>query len=469
MIKGLKGNLCKMFSFLGNMSEYLINDPSTPDLSMVLGMPQKSILEFSVKDMSESPENSVQKRASNCHVVIGNCLNKMQAHAKTPVRSWAGTSILRVHPSAGQEMNAYYDRSSLKFFYHPYRGRNVYFSDSADIVAHELGHAFLDAMRPDFWSVQSLEIWSFHEAFSDIVAMFNLMCYDKAVLKLLEQTGGDLRKSSVVSRLAEEVGQMIRNLTQDPSYLPDALRNPAIERFKYVDPKTLPKEAPNDALAAECHSFGRVFSGAWYEVFVRLFEMNMKNKEPIRALEEARDAAFTMLMHAIPVSPRTENYYSTIASCMASVAKGRSLEVGEIVNSTFLEWNLLSPSSEQVHTQSDNLSGLKFDIVSKLKRDDVVLKTKESLSIRLRRSKTMQIGELPLAFSMSVPETVNVEVPYDFHYEFDSQGNLLREIVPDDESVKKSVASCILSISDQIGSDKMWNIEGGLLKRRFIV
>ena len=139
------------------------------------------------------------------------------------------------------------------------------------------------------------------------------------------------------------------------------------------------------------------------------------------------------------------------------------------MNSTFLDWNLLDPSSERVHTQSENLSGLKFDIVSKLKRDDVVLKTKESLSIRLRRSKTMQIGELPLAFSMSVPETVNVEVPYDFHYEFDSQGNLLREIVPDDESIKKSVASCILSISDQIGPDKMWNIEGGLLRRRLIV
>ncbi len=44
-------------------------------------------------------------------------------------------------PAAGADMNAYYDRRSLRFFYYNHRGRNVYFGDSADIVAHELGHA----------------------------------------------------------------------------------------------------------------------------------------------------------------------------------------------------------------------------------------------------------------------------------------------------------------------------------------
>lgn len=467
MIQGVKGSLSKVLSLLSHFGGYLLNDPTTPDLSMNMSMPKRGLLEFSVNDMRELPENSVQRRATNCHMVIGNCLNKMQEYAKTPVRSWAGTPILRVYPSAGQQMNAYYDRSSLKFFYYPYRGRNVYFSDSCDIVTHELGHAFLDAMRPDFWSVQSLEVWSFHEAFSDIVAMFNLMCYDKAIIEALRQTGGNMRISNVVSRLAEEVGQMIRNVTQDSSYLPDALRNPAIERFKYTDPSGLPQETPNNLLAAECHSFGRVFSGAWYEIFVRFLNSELsRNKDALQAFNSARDNAFSILMHAIPVSARTEKYYRNVAGCMISVAKGRSPELGNIVESVFREWNLLEESLGQIRSQSGNL---KFEIISKLNREDVVMKTRESVSIRLKRTKLMEIGELPLVSSAGVNDSVKVEVPYDMHYEFDSQGNLVGETVPDEESIKRSVASCVLSISGQIGPEKMWDVEDGLLKRRFIV
>lgn len=466
MIQGIKGSFSQFLSLLSHVGGYLLNDPTTPDLSMTMGMPKKGPLEFAVKDMCDMPDNSIQRRATNCHVVIGNCLNNMQGYTKTPVRSWAGASILRVYPSAGQEMNAYYDRSSLKFFYHPYRGRNVYFSDSCDIVTHELGHAFLDAMRPDFWSVQSLEVWSFHEAFSDIVAMFNLMCYDKAIIAALEQTGENVRCSNVISRLAEEVGQMIRSVTQDSSYLPDALRNPAVERFKYVDPAKLPKDAPNNLLASECHSFGRVFSGAWYEIFTRFFEAGCKKKDAVAAFKDARDEAFSILMHAIPVSARTEKYYHNIAGCMVSAARGRSHESGEVVESVFKEWSLLGDPSGQMRSQSDNL---KFEIISKLNRDDVVMKNRDSVSVRLKRTKLMDIKNLPLISSASLPDSVKVEVPYDAHYKFDSHGNLLSETVPDDESIKKSVTSCILSISDQIGPKKMWNIEGGLLKRRFIV
>ena len=130
----------------------------------------------------------------------------------------------------------------------------MYFADSSDIVTHELGHAMLDAMRPDFWSVQALEVWSFHEAFSDIVAMFNLMSYDVALNKMIVETKGDLSVSNSVSRLAEEVGILIRNVTRDPLHLPNALRDPAVEVFKYEEPATLPAETSNNKLAAECPS-----------------------------------------------------------------------------------------------------------------------------------------------------------------------------------------------------------------------
>ena len=199
---------------------------------------------------------------------------------------------------------------------------------------------------------------------------------------------------------------------------------------------------------------------------MRTFESRCKEKPPVQAFGEARDESFSALMHAIPVSARTEKYFLNVAGCMASVAKGRSAEFGNVVESVFREWNLLDESRGRVRTQSGNL---KFEIVSKLDRDDVVLKTRNSVSIRLKKTKIMEIGELPLVSSLSLHGSVKVEVPYDSHYEFDSNGELVGETVPDDESVRKSVASCVLSISDQIGPGKMWDVENGILKRRLIV
>jgi hypothetical protein len=64
---------------------------------------------------------------------------------------WQAGSTLSVIPDLDQDLNAFYNRSSLSFF-HQKVGAKTYFSGaSTDVVAHEAGHAFLDAIRPDFW------------------------------------------------------------------------------------------------------------------------------------------------------------------------------------------------------------------------------------------------------------------------------------------------------------------------------
>lgn len=463
MIRSLKEVVAETLSYANNLGEYFINDPSTPNLSVGMSMPPKGFLDFSVRDMSPSPANNMQKRATNCHMIIGNCINNMQKHLKVPVRSWANGRIMQVYPAAGREMNAYYDRNSLKFFYYPHGLKNVYFADSSDIVAHELGHAFLDAMRPDLWNLQALEIWSFHEAFSDIVAMFNLMSYDKAILHALGQTGGRIEKSNVISRLAEEVGVMIRQATGDPSYLSNALRDPAVEQFKYVNPASLPEETANNRLASECHSFGRVFSAAWYRIFVRFFEMNSKSSSPMDAFVAARDSAFSMLLQAIPASAASDRYYANVAKSMVAFARARSERHGKIVSSVFSEWNILQPENLKIQSYAD-----KSRVVSSLKNEDKVLKTGKSLCIRLTDSKFLDLEELPLVSSMSFGKKFKVQIPWETYYEFDLSGNLVGEAIPDLESAKKSATLCLMSISDKIGAGKMWNIEGELLKRRYI-
>jgi hypothetical protein len=448
---------------------YLINDPTTPDLSEIISCPTKGPLDFSVEGMPENmdePRNSNERRSLNCHFIVGNCINNLQKQAKVAVKNWANNQKLNIIPAAGREMNAYYDRRSLKFFYYPHGGRNVYFSDSADIVTHELGHAFLDAMRPDFWSVQSLEIWSFHEGFSDIVAMFNLMNYEKAAKTAIEQTGGNLEQSNVISRLAEEVGLMIRDVTKDPSYLPNALRDPALEHFDYADPTTLPADAPNNMLAAECHSFGRVFSSAWYAIFVKFFKMHLESSDPISAFNTARDAAFSILMHSIPVSPRVDKYYSAVAKSMLIVGANRDEKYGEIISSVLRERNILTNQEAEVKTMSD--SDARHKVISALSKNDSVLKTEKSVLVCLKKSRFFKLGDLPLASAMSVENSVNIEVPYDTYYEFDKFGNIVDIFSPDEEKSKISAAACLLKISDNIGPGKMWDVRGGLLKRQFI-
>lgn len=445
------------------LGKYSINDPTTQDLVVNVPIPQQGLLKYAVKDMAPSPKNINESRSLGCHISIGNCLNVLQKQAPAPVTKWSAVPVLQVFPAAGVEMNAYYDRRSLRFFYYNYRGKNVYFSDSSDIVTHELGHAFLDAMRPDFWSVQSLEVWSFHEAFSDITAMFNLMNYDIVIKKVLAETKGNLLVSNTISRLAEEVGMLIRSVTKDNSYLTNALRDPAVEQFKYVNPSRLPAETTNNALAAECHSFGRVFSNAWYNIFVRIFNhhISLKN-DPTTAFKTARDASFSIMIQAIPMSARTVNYYSSIAKSMVSMAKSKSPKYAEIVKSVFVEWNILSPSDVQ---SLSNTSWKK--VISGLNKEDVVFKNSKVTVVCVKDKKFIPVGDLPMASSLS-EGNFEVEVASDSYYEFDNKGKLTNEILPSDADMKAEAAMCVLAISDKIGKNKMWKIENNRLIRNFI-
>ena len=446
------------------LSRYTVNDPSTPDLVIDSVVPKIGFLKYAVKDMTTAPSNTNEKRAVNCYISLGNCIENVQKHLKSPLKNWAGTQLLQVYPAAGADLNAFYDRRSLRFYYYNFKGRNVYFSDSSDIVTHELGHAMLDAMRPDFWSVQALEIWSFHEAFSDIVAMFNLMSYDIVLNKMLAETKGNLLVSNSVSRLAEEVGILIRNVTRDPSYLPNALRDPAVEVFKYENPAFLPAETSNNKLAAECHSFGRVFSNAWYQIFVRIFNYHVSmGSDPMSAVRTARDFSFSILAQAIPNSARVVNYYASIAKSMIVVAKSKNPEYAKIIKQVFVEWKILSEGEVRV------LSGPSWkELVGQLKKNDIVVKNSKATSVVIRRDATLKVGDLPMVSNLSLDEDFEIEVPTDSYYEFDETGKLAFEIKPSEDEIKTSAVLCLGSIARSIGKNGDWSVEDGRLTRQKI-
>jgi hypothetical protein len=437
---------------------YLINDPSTPHLSAKVTLPQVELLKFQVKNFSTNPKNYKEQQALNCYVTIGNCINYVQKNAKNHIKKWASTSSLQIIPQAGKDLNAYYDRTNLKFFYYPIRGKTMSTADSSDVVAHELGHALLDAVRPDFWSVQALEIWSFHEAFSDIVSIVSIMQYDNVLNDVLSKSL-DISKSNEISRLAEEFGTLIYHLVGHKNKnLPNCLRDPAIQKFKYVDPSFLPQESLDDELCAECHSFGRVFSAAWYEIFANIYKLELKKNSPIQALKNARDISFSTLMQAIPNSPRVVQYYSAIAKSMVNVAKIKHPEYAQIINEIFIDWNIIKPIKFLSNTEYK-------DVIYNLSKNDEVIKNSKHTLIRIVNNKTIKLNNISI-LSNNKLNNVEIEVPADKYYEFDSNGNLVDEIEDSEDQINNSISICVKEVEKSIG--KMWVINDGKLVRKYI-
>lgn len=442
---------------------FYANDPTTPDLIINGRIPQPGLLKYEVRGMSLSPKNMNESRSLNCHIVTGNCIEMMQKQVSAPVKKWAATQSLQIVPDAGVDMNAYYDRRSLKFFYYNFGNKNYYFSDSADIITHELGHAFLDAMRPDFWSVQALEIWSFHEAFSDITAMFHIMNYDVAIEKVLAETKGDLSVSNSISKIAEEVGMLIRAVTRSEAYLADSLRNPATEKYKYVNPSKLPNKSPNNSLAAECHSFGRVFSAAWYAIFVKIYNHFLSSGEsPISSFKKSRDFCYSTLLNAIPNSPRVPDYYAAVAKSMLAVSKSKNPVFSEIMRSVFLEWNIIDDKVKL-------LSSISYkELARTLKKEDVVFKNSKTTTVCIKENREMRVSSLPLLGTMNIKEDFSVELASDSYYQFDPRGNLVDQLSYGEEEAKSAAAQSLLMIQGEIGKGKMWEVEDEKLVRKFI-
>lgn len=406
----------------GKTIDYLLNDMSTPDLIKVMNPPIPPVApKFVVKDYAGGghTRGTVQSQAANCFVTVANTLNFQRQHTDKPLTNWAGTSTLIVLPQAGQDLNAYYDRRTLSFFYfgHKEIGGTVYTADSSDIVAHELGHAILDSFRPDTWGAASLEIWSFHEAFADLTAMMNIMSHKEILEYVINQTGGDMRKENIVANLAEHVGQAIYKVAGGPTSgrSPVTLRN-AINDFKYVNPGTLPEAATDDKLAAECHSFGRIFLGAFYDILVMMHE-DIKSRGDLNAVDslaEARDCLWKYTLKAIQNAPLNANFYESMAKTLlwADVTLN-NWKYHDRMMKIFMDRNLMRPQLRMLSAPvCDN--------------DESILKDHHKM--------TLKLGDHLLRAQSNNPlYDVEIEIPHDSVYLYDNNKKLVDVISCSDE------------------------------------
>src|SRR5437868_6270658 len=81
---------------------------------------------------------------------------------------------LRIYPHALRAANAYYSpqKKALLFGYFQGPTGTVFSCLSQDIVAHETTHALLDGMHRRYIQDNNRDTLAFHEAFADLVALF---------------------------------------------------------------------------------------------------------------------------------------------------------------------------------------------------------------------------------------------------------------------------------------------------------
>ena len=125
---------------------------------------------------------------------------------------------LRLHPHALRDQNAYYSpqKRAILFGYFPagdsdpgaeYPGGVVFTCLAHDIIAHETTHAILDGMHIRFAEPTNPDVLAFHEAFSDIVALFQRFTYPELLRDQIAKARGRLDAGTLMTRLALQFGQ----------------------------------------------------------------------------------------------------------------------------------------------------------------------------------------------------------------------------------------------------------------------
>jgi hypothetical protein len=179
---------------------------------------------------------------------------------------------LHIYPHYKDDDNAYYDpdRGALLFGYtfgnKKASGLNqpggiIFTALSHDVVVHEMTHALLDGMRAQFMLPSNPDVDAFHEAFADLVALFQRFQFRELVQRGIEQSEGDLS-----SRLLTDIARQWGQATGDGRA---ALRTALVNAGGPDEP--VPARYHYDR-QREAHDRGAVLVAAVFDAFRWIFE-----------------------------------------------------------------------------------------------------------------------------------------------------------------------------------------------------
>lgn len=259
--------------------------------------------------------------------------------ARVPSLTWQMGARLPIRLDEGLDFNAYYDRRSLSFFHGASQGGTVYSGESPDILCHEMGHAILDALKPQLWNVASHEAAAFHESFGDMSAILSALQLTSNRRLILNETGVRINGNSRLSRMAEQLGAAIR--VRSPAAVEqDCLRN-AANRFLYTSPLQLKSNAPASELSAEPHSFSRVFTGAFLDALAGMLAAIAPQPTEQHLLQVTADMG-DILIAGVRSAPVVSNFYAQVAAGMVSAAGAANPAYPRALKAAFIKRDILS-------------------------------------------------------------------------------------------------------------------------------
>ena len=181
---------------------------------------------------------------------------------------------LRIYPHALREQNAYYNpaRVALLFGYFKASGDDpaghlagsmVFTCLSHDIIAHEVTHALLDGMNREFLKATNRDVRAFHEAFADIVALFQHFTFPEILRHQIISTRGAIdSQENLLGQLAGQFGRT----TGARGALRDAIGK--ITNGVWVRHEPNPHEYENTGNA---HLRGAILVAAVFDAFLRIY------------------------------------------------------------------------------------------------------------------------------------------------------------------------------------------------------
>jgi len=177
---------------------------------------------------------------------------------------------LRIYPHALRQANAYYSprKKALLFGYFPASSKDpgntlpggiVFTCLSHDIIAHETTHALLDGVHPFFGEPSNMDVLALHEAFADIVALFQHFSHPEVLRHQIARTRGDLTSTNLLAELAQQFGQA----TGKRGALRSAIGNA-------TDPATL-------QTTTEPHARGSILVAAVFDAFLSVYKSRIED------------------------------------------------------------------------------------------------------------------------------------------------------------------------------------------------
>lgn len=188
---------------------------------------------------------------------------------------------LRIYPHALRDANAFYSpqKKALLFGYFSARPADIalqmpdnltFTCLSHDIIAHETTHAILDGLFRKYVDDTNPDVLAFHEAFADVIALFQHFTFPDVLKNQIAATKGNLSSQNLLGKLAQEFGIAIGNY--------GSLRD-AIGAFDTKTKEWKPNEPTGDEYRTvmEPHARGACLVSAIFDAFLTIYKTRVKD------------------------------------------------------------------------------------------------------------------------------------------------------------------------------------------------